>query len=62
MKAMLEKISFTYIMFLLKPIDINHTLSYEELLKQIKLVMELLILTDNGHYLLTILRDFFYNL
>jgi len=47
MKAMLEKISFTYIMFLLKPIDIEHTLSYNDLVKQIKLVNELLILTDN---------------
>lgn len=39
MKPVLEKVAFTYIMFLLKPIDIHHKLSYKDLQQQVKLVM-----------------------
>jgi hypothetical protein len=31
MKEVLEKVAFTYVMFLLKPIDIEHAVGFEEL-------------------------------
>ena len=59
---MMEKIAFTYVMFLLKPIDIHQSLSLDDQLVQVRLVIEFLINTDNTIFILTVVKDFFRDL